>query len=51
LGEYLSGVFQFADTTPLDIIGTWGDSREGCTDQISTTRHHHVWAGAVRPTN
>ena len=50
-GEYLSGVFQFADTTPIDIVGTWGDSREGCTDQTSTTEHHHVWAGAVRPAN
>ncbi len=50
-GEYLSGVFQFADTTPIDIVGTWGDSREGCTDQTSTTKHHHVWAGALRPTN
>ncbi len=47
-GEYLSGVFQFGDPGPLAILGTWGDSREGCTDQSTTTRHQHVWAGAVR---
>jgi len=49
-GEYLSGVFEFADSGPIDVVGAWGDSREGCTNQASaTTRHHHVWAGAVRP--
>jgi len=48
-GEYLSGVFEFADSGPIDVVGAWGDSREGCTDQHATTRHHHVWAGAVRP--
>lgn len=48
-GEYLSGAFQFADASPTAIVGTWGDSREGCTSQSLMTRHHHVWAGAVRP--
>jgi hypothetical protein len=47
-GEYLSGVFVFADPGPTAILGAWGDSREGCTSQTSTTKHQHVWAGAVR---
>jgi len=48
-GEYVSGVFQFADSGPSAIVATWGDSREGCDDQSARTHHHHVWAGAVRP--
>jgi hypothetical protein len=45
----VSGVFQFADPGPTAIVATWGDSREGCLDQSASTRHHHVWAGALRP--
>ena len=48
-GEYVSAVFQFADAGPSAVVATWGDSREGCLDQSVRTRHHHVWAGAVRP--
>ena len=48
-GEYLSGAFQFNAPTTDAIVASWGDSREGCTDQSATTKHHHVWAGAVRP--
>ncbi len=48
-GEYLSGAFQFLAPSATPIVGTWGDSREGCTAQAATTRHQHVWAGAVRP--
>jgi hypothetical protein len=47
-GEYLSGAFQFNAPGTEAIVATWGDSREGCTDQSATTKHHHVWAGAVR---
>jgi hypothetical protein len=48
-GEYLSGAFQFRDPGPTAIVGTWGDSREGCIDQSAATSHQHVWSGAVRP--
>ncbi len=49
-GEYLSGAFQLLDPAATPIVGTWGDSREGCTAQDpAATRHQHVWAGAVRP--
>jgi hypothetical protein len=48
-GEYISGVFEFADPGPTAIVASWGDSREGCVDQSARTQHHHVWAGAVRP--
>jgi hypothetical protein len=48
-GEYVSGVFEFADPDPTAIVATWGDSREGCADQSVHTHHHHVWAGALRP--
>jgi hypothetical protein len=48
-GEYISGAFQFASPTTDAIVAAWGDSREGCTDQSSATKHQHVWAGAVRP--
>jgi hypothetical protein len=48
-GEYISGAFQFAAPLTTAIVGAWGDSREGCTDQSLRTQHQHVWAGAVRP--
>ncbi len=49
-GEYVSGLFQFADAGPTAIVATWGDAREGCLDQSpGGIHHHHVWAGAVRP--
>ncbi len=47
-GEYISGLFQFAEPGLKTILATWGDSREGCTDQTPKTTHHHVWSGAVR---
>src|SRR3954470_10376165 len=47
-GEYISGAFQFAAPLTTAIVGAWGDSREGCTDQSLRTQHQHVWAGAVR---
>jgi hypothetical protein len=47
-GEYLSGAFQFRDPTLYWVVAAWGDSREGCIDQSTTTQHQHVWAGAVR---
>jgi hypothetical protein len=48
-GEYISGAFQFADTTATAIVAAWGDSREGCTSQgVATIQHQHVWAGAIR---
>ncbi|HSS77778.1 MAG TPA: hypothetical protein VLV54_13680 [Thermoanaerobaculia bacterium] len=47
-GEYVSGAFQIFAPGTEAIMAAWGDSREGCTDQSSTTKHHHVWAGAVR---
>ncbi len=48
-GETISGAFQFTSPTVHTIVAAWGDSREGCTDQSATTRHQHVWAGAVLP--
>jgi len=48
-GEYLSGVFEFLAPTTTPIVGAWGDSREGCTDQGIRLKHQHVWAGAIRP--
>ena len=48
-GEYLSGVFEFLAPSTTAIVGTWGDSREGCTDQGIRLKHQHVWAGAIRP--
>jgi len=47
-GEYLSGVFQFANPGLTAITAVWGDSREGCTSQSVQTEHMHVWAGTLR---
>jgi hypothetical protein len=48
-GEYISGAFQFAEPGLTAMVGAWGDSREGCTNQmIQSIQHQHVWAGALR---
>jgi hypothetical protein len=48
-GEYISGTFLLPTTTNLSMVGTWGDSREGCQKQGLPTTHQHVWAGRITP--